>query len=479
MTIRKYCCMVLAAGLLLWNAERSGAQVNPQDSLALVALYDSTGGDSVWIDNSNWLSGPVQGWFGVTVSADRVTELDLSSNNLTGPLPDATGDLTQLTRLDLFDNNLSGPLPASVGNLSALSTLIASGNGLSGPLPDTLGALAGLQILVLNNNAFSGPIPPALGSLSNLFFLDLSFNPISGEIPVELSNLGNLLFLGLDNNELTGAIPRELGDLLNLEELFLSNNQFTGGIPEEFVVLPNLEFLFLSGNDFIDLPDFSSSGSLQFFFVEDNRLTFEDLEANVPIANFVYAPQQEVGFAADTTIGLGDTLLLSVSVGGTSNLYQWLLDDVPISGEIDDSLWLSGAQLSDSGTYRCEITNTIATALTVNSAPVQVHVFDPVSIDDGPAAPARFTLDQNYPNPFNPSTTIRYELPATVRVRLAVYNVMGQEVGVLVDAWQAPGKHAVTWAGRNNFGIQVSSGLYVYRLEAGTARLTRKMLLVR
>lgn len=468
-----------ALGGLLSVGGNCRAQVASQDSLALVALFDSTGGDSLWTQNTNWLSTPVEDWYGVTVTGVRVTGLDLSSNNLTGTIPDAIGALDQMSRLDLFDNNLSGPIPPSMGNLTGLQTLIASGNALNGVLPDTLGALGSLQILILNNNTFTGSIPASIGSLGNLFFLDLSFNPLTGELPLELSGLSNLLFLGLDNNELSGGIPREFGDLMNLEELFLSNNQFSGGIPEEFGLLPNLEFLFLSGNDFIDLPDLSTSPSLQFLFVEGNRLTFEDLENNLSIANFVYAPQQEVGVPADTTIGVGDTLLLTVSVDGSGNLYQWFLDDAPVDGEQNDSLWIVDAIPADSGSYRCEITSTLATALTLNSAAVQVHVFNPVSINGGPKPPGRMALSQNYPNPFNPSTTIRYELPATVHVRLSVFNVLGQLVDVLVEGVQAAGTYQVAWSGENKWGMKVGSGIYVYRLEVAGRQMTRKMLLVK
>jgi hypothetical protein len=83
-------------------------------------------------------------------------------------------------------------------------------------------------------------------------------------------------------------------------------------------------------------------------------------------------------------------------------------------------------------------------------------------------------LDQNYPNPFNPSTTIRYALPRRSQVRLTVFDVLGQQVLVLVDGEVEAGYHEVQFdAGR------LSSGVYFYRLHAGDYAQTKKLLLLR
>lgn len=86
-----------------------------------------------------------------------------------------------------------------------------------------------------------------------------------------------------------------------------------------------------------------------------------------------------------------------------------------------------------------------------------------------------FGLDQNYPNPFNPSTTIRYTLAGESDVRLVVYNTLGQQVKVLIEARQGAGRHAVAWDGRDAFGREVATGMYVYRLIAGENESMKKM----
>lgn len=88
--------------------------------------------------------------------------------------------------------------------------------------------------------------------------------------------------------------------------------------------------------------------------------------------------------------------------------------------------------------------------------------------------PSRFALDQNYPNPFNPSTIIRYQLPTSALVVLKVFDVLGRQVGTLVDKAQSAGLHSIRFDGAN-----LPSGLYFYRLKAGAYHDTKKMLLLK
>ncbi|MFQ5583749.1 MAG: T9SS type A sorting domain-containing protein, partial [Calditrichia bacterium] len=99
--------------------------------------------------------------------------------------------------------------------------------------------------------------------------------------------------------------------------------------------------------------------------------------------------------------------------------------------------------------------------------------------------PKNSELYQNYPNPFNPVTTITYQLPVASKVRLEIYNILGQKVRTLVDAQQPAEYYTIQWDGKNDHGRQVGSGLYIYRLITETADggerfvKARKMLLIR
>ena len=97
---------------------------------------------------------------------------------------------------------------------------------------------------------------------------------------------------------------------------------------------------------------------------------------------------------------------------------------------------------------------------------------DPPGADT--ALPERTMLSQNYPNPFNPNSDIRYQISEFRMVRIAVYDILGREVAVLVNEKKDPGTHTVTW----NAG-GVASGVYFCRMTAGPFTQTRKMLVVR
>ena len=93
--------------------------------------------------------------------------------------------------------------------------------------------------------------------------------------------------------------------------------------------------------------------------------------------------------------------------------------------------------------------------------------------------PTEFALDQNYPNPFNPSTTIKFALPKDAMVSLKVYDVLGREVRTLVNERVSAGYQQVVWDGRNQFGAQVASGMYIYRITAGEFISIKKMMMLK
>jgi hypothetical protein len=88
-------------------------------------------------------------------------------------------------------------------------------------------------------------------------------------------------------------------------------------------------------------------------------------------------------------------------------------------------------------------------------------------------------LEQNFPNPFNPETKINYSLVSSSTVVLNVYNVRGQKVRTLVNNQESAGHHTVKWNGTDDYGKQVSSGIYFYRLDCNKVHITRKMLLLK
>lgn len=102
-----------------------------------------------------------------------------------------------------------------------------------------------------------------------------------------------------------------------------------------------------------------------------------------------------------------------------------------------------------------------------------------VAEEVGPGLPQGFELGQNHPNPFNPITNIRYQVPGPAYARLMIYDLLGQELRTLVDGVVEAGHHLVEWDGKDDRGRDLSTGVYLYRLEAGSFIETRKALLVR
>ncbi|MBX7152479.1 fibronectin type III domain-containing protein [bacterium] len=305
-------------------------QVIQQDSLTLVSLYTNTNGPG-WTNRTNWNSASAVGtWYGVTVSAGRVTSLDLSNNQLSGNLPDAIGNLTGLTSLQLY------------------------GNALNGSVPDTLG------------------------------------------------NLTNLTSLGLENNQFSGTIPSAIGKLSILIELNLFNNQFTDSIPGSFQLLTNLQKLNLQSNRLIDLPNLSNLSSLNELKVENNRLTFEDIEPNIggPNSVFTYSPQDSVGAYNDTTVNEAVQLIMVVTAGGVNNQYQWKKNGVPLTGAQQSTFTIDSVKLGDAGTYTCDVTNTVATSLTLRRRTIRITITGtapgvPGSLTATTASPTQINLGWN------------------------------------------------------------------------------------
>jgi polyhydroxybutyrate depolymerase len=109
-----------------------------------------------------------------------------------------------------------------------------------------------------------------------------------------------------------------------------------------------------------------------------------------------------------------------------------------------------------------------------------IEIVNPtVDINSKEITPKQFGLSQNYPNPFNPTTTITYELSKTTYVVLKIYDILGNEVRTLLNKQELSGYHSAVWDGKNDFGNKVSSGLFLYRLQAGDFVQTKKMMLLK
>ncbi|CAL5011109.1 unnamed protein product [Urochloa decumbens] len=175
------------------------------------------------------------------------TQLNISSNMLTGPIPMLPRNISVL---DMSRNSFSGTLPSKI-DAPQLQTLLVFSNQISGNIPESLCNLNNLDDLDLSSNLLEGEIPPCFETKfsGNLEFLLLSNNSLSGEFPVFLQKCTGLLFLDLAWNNFFGRLPEWIGDLTSLQFLRLSHNAFSGSIPKEITILRYLQYMDLSSNN--------------------------------------------------------------------------------------------------------------------------------------------------------------------------------------------------------------------------------------
>jgi hypothetical protein len=130
-------------------------------------------------------------------------------------------------------------------------------------------------------------------------------------------------------------------------------------------------------------------------------------------------------------------------------------------------------------TTTLDVVNNKICGWTENLSPFVIAKLGPTPVDGTPS-PQAFALRQNVPNPFNPTTTITYDVPAGgAKVSIRVYDAAGRLVRALVEEQRPAGTHATTWDGRDQFGSQVSSGVYFYRMTAGSFVESRRMVLLK
>jgi Leucine-rich repeat (LRR) protein len=144
------------------------------DYNALTEIYSQTEGQN-WKNNDNWLSDKIaKEWHGVTIKGDRVKELALGENNLTGELPNEIFELDKLTFISLHTNNLTGNISPEIGNLSDMKFFFCTDNSLSGAIPEEITNLENIEYLHLDENQFNKL--PDMSSMSSLYTLFINNN---------------------------------------------------------------------------------------------------------------------------------------------------------------------------------------------------------------------------------------------------------------------------------------------------------------
>ncbi|KAH0453215.1 hypothetical protein IEQ34_017539 [Dendrobium chrysotoxum] len=193
----------------------------------------------------NALAGEIPDSFALLRSLER---LDLSGNHFTGSIPAGLGNACgSLQQLKLSTNNISGSIPNSFSSCSSLQLLDLANNNISGPIPeDVLQNLSSLESLLLSNNFISGSFPSSISACKSLRIADFSSNKLTGPLPPNICpGATSLEELSAPDNMITGNIPSQLSLCLQLRTIDLSINNLEGLIPPELGHLHNLELLML------------------------------------------------------------------------------------------------------------------------------------------------------------------------------------------------------------------------------------------
>ncbi|WVZ50105.1 hypothetical protein U9M48_001392 [Paspalum notatum var. saurae] len=196
---------------------------------------------------TNYLSGPIPR--SLFSNSSFLSFLHFGNNSLSGPIPDGIGSLP-LQVLVLQMNQLSGSVPPAIFNMSELQELYITGNNLSGPIPGGNQSfnLPRIQGMALSENKFTGRIPLGISTCQTLQRLTLSVNLFEDHVPAWLATLSQLNFISIGGNDLTGPIPGSLGNLTMLSVLDLSYCNLSGEIPLELGKITGLTYLHLSEN---------------------------------------------------------------------------------------------------------------------------------------------------------------------------------------------------------------------------------------
>ncbi|XP_074293511.1 receptor-like protein EIX1 [Silene latifolia] len=192
-------------------------------------------------------------------SHTSIQDMDLSNADISGEYAHFLCPYTLLTSVQLQRNNLLGTFPDCLTQEARFLELInLSSNNLSGPVPEIIGEFPNLQFLYLNNNSLEGRIPSTVSLLNNLIIMDLGENNLSGGLPdLRRNTLRYLKFLRMRSNKFVGVIPDYLCSLPSLQLLDLANNRLTGTIPLCFRDLHGMELLPATGSSF-PLPPYLS-----------------------------------------------------------------------------------------------------------------------------------------------------------------------------------------------------------------------------
>jgi kinase len=319
-------------------------ELSPLDELTLLDLSGNNlhGQIPVWV----WKNQKMQylylytnsftGGIGPNINAISMLQLDLSSNELTEPLPETIGNMKNLTSLYLYFNKITGTIPTSVGLLPNLQDLRIFNNMLSGPLPPKLGKHSPLGNLEVANNNLTGEVPDTLCFNKKLYDIVLFNNNFSGMFPTNLGECNTLNNIMLYNNHFTGEFPGSVwSSFPMLTNVMIQNNDFTGVLPTE--VSSNISRIEIGNNRFSGAVPASATG-LHVFKAENNWFSHglpADMRHLANLAELSLAGNQISGSVPSSIVALKRLASLNLSRNQISGAIPAAIGQLPVLTMLD------------------------------------------------------------------------------------------------------------------------------------------------
>ncbi|MEJ2615516.1 MAG: T9SS type A sorting domain-containing protein [Ignavibacteriaceae bacterium] len=447
----------------------------------------------------------------------NLTELDLSVNELDGPIPLALGSLKNLVELHLYENALTDTIPYEIGNLSKLKILSLGRNKLNdskslADLQSALLKLTELEWFLADRNEFTKF--PDLSTLINLDTLEIQNNRLHFDSIEPNVGIKNFKYTPQDSLGKTKEPPVTMGSDILLALGFPvrgSNNQYqwyqgtepiVGATSETYTIIQAdykhtghyvlhvtntvaKECTLYSRPITVKIPeeinlkqgtatevecftlglkikaDVEYTGKVKVLFFNSEPRPGLLPEGSLKIAKAYF------NFEADTYLKFSNAKIMIPlkelkDRGIDPNKIKWLRrpesgtgEWIDLEGEIDGNYFVSKKPFDSFSEFTFGFTEI-------------------TDINEESYQPNEYRLYQNYPNPFNPTTKIEFRIADFVFVTLKVYNVLGEEIEMIVNEVKSAGKYEVMWNAKN-----LVSGVYFYKIQAGDFIQVKKMILLK
>ncbi len=363
---------------------------------------------------------------------------------------------------------------------------IADMGGGTPIFPAVVGSIAKIQFHIVNNVTLGGTAPPLRFVFSDSVNWDDNTvsDSVGNMVPqsetVYENSYVNILEVGLivigDIN--LNGIPFEIGDAIYFSNYFMEPVNFPfniiqyansdvnhDGLVATVADLIALINVIIDGGPSPKIETVSDLKAVVYIDQQDDRIVLS-YDANFEVGGLFLEYNSAALSVADQVNSLFANIdLLTAQDGDQSRILLFSMDGVRMPQGEHQFVEMIGYDLFES----TEVQLASSRGQLVRAEIVQKSV----------GLPTQFVLGQNYPNPFNPETNINFDLPTEAHVQLAVFNVLGRKVKVLIDDRLPAGSHIISWDGRDENSQPVASGVYLYRLVAGQESESRKMMLLK